>query len=184
MNGKRMIAVVAAALVLGLVGGNVVSGFAATAPAATGTTNSGLGLRLGASMRDSGGRLLDVVAKLTGTSTTAVIAERQAGKTYTQIAEAKGIKSAAVVDEALKVRTTVLAEKVKAGNITQAQADAAAANMKTRLTTRVDSVNTECDGTGTGGGQGGGMGRGKGSAGRGQGGGMGGGANCTVTPAQ
>ena len=44
----------------------------------------------------------------------------------------------------------MLAEKVKSGAITQAQADAAAANMKTRLTTRVDSVNTACDGRGLG----------------------------------
>ncbi len=49
--------------------------------------------------------------------------------------------------------------------------------MKTRLTTRVDSVNTACDGTGagsagTGGGKGGGRGAGRG---------MGGGGTCTVT---
>ncbi len=117
-------------------------------------------------MRDSGGRLLDIVAKLTGTTTAAVVAERQAGKTFTQIAAAKNIKSSTVVDEALKVRTAVLAEKVKSGAITQAQADAAAANMKTRLTTRVDSVNTACDGSGAGGGKGGGMGGGRGARSR------------------
>ena len=38
------------------------------------------------------------------------------------------MSSAAVVAEALKVRQTVLAEKVKAGDITQAQADAAIAD--------------------------------------------------------
>ncbi len=178
MNVKRITALVAAALVLGLVAGNVASSFAVTAN--TAPAGTGAGLRLGVAMRDSGGRLLDVVAKLTGTSTQAVIAERQAGKTFTQIAAAKNIKASAVVEEALKVRTTVLAEKVKTGAITQAQADAAAANMKARLTTRVDSVNTSCDGTGsgsTGRGKGGGMGGG-GGAGRG----MGGGGNCTVTP--
>ena len=101
MNAKRISALVAAALVMGLVAGNVASSFAATTAT---TTGSGAALRLGATMRDSGGRLLDVVAKLTGTSTEAVVTERQAGKTYTQIAAAKGISSAAVVDEALKVR--------------------------------------------------------------------------------
>jgi hypothetical protein len=164
---------------MGLVAGNVASSFAATAT----TTNAGTGtgLRLGATMRDSGGRLLDVVAKLTGTSTDAVVAERKAGKTFTQIAAAKNIKASAVVEEALKVRTTVLAEKVKSGAITQTQADAAAANMKTRLTTRVDSVNTACDGTGSGSGAGGGKGGGRGMGG-GQGGGRGmGGGTCTAT---
>jgi hypothetical protein len=176
MNAKRITALVAAALVMGLVAGNVASSFAATAT--TGNAATGTGLRLGASMRDSGGRLLDVVAKLTGTSTSAVVAERQAGKTYTQIAAAKNIKSSEVVAEALKVRSTVLAEKVKSGTITQAQADAAATNMKTRLTTRVDSVNTACDGTASGSGAGGGKGGGRG-AGRGTGGG---GGTCTIAP--
>ena len=172
MNAKRITALVAAALVMGLVAGNVVSSFAATAT--TTSAGSGTGLRLGVAMRDSGGRLLDVVAKLTGTSTGAVVAERQAGKTYTQIAAAKNIKASAVVDEALKVRTTVLTAKVKSGAITQAQADAALANMKTRLTERVSSVNTSCDGTGSG------LGGARGMGGRGAGRGMSGGMNCTV----
>jgi len=168
MNTKRIVALVAAALVVGLVTGNVASGFAATTTAGNG---SGAGLRLGATMRESGGRLLDVVAKLTGSSTEAVVAERKAGKSFTQIAAASNIKASTVVDEALKARTAVLAEKVKSGAITQAQADAAAANMKTRLTSRVDSVNTACDGTGAGAG-----------AGRGQGGvrGAGRGGACTT----
>jgi hypothetical protein len=177
MNAKRITALVAAALVLGLVAGNVASSFAAT-PTTSAPTSAAL--RLGATMRESGGRLLDVVAKLTGSTTSAVVAERQAGKTFTQIAAAKNISSSAVVEEALKVRATVLTEKVRSGAITQAQADAAAANMKTRLTTRVDSVNTSCDGTGSGSGADGGKGGGMGG-GRGAGRGMGGGGNCTVT---
>ena len=52
---------------MGLVAGNVASSFAATSTAPNAGT--GTGLRLGVAMRDSGGRLLDVVAKLTGTST-------------------------------------------------------------------------------------------------------------------
>ena len=66
MNAKRITALVAAALVMGLVAGNVASSFAATAT--TANAGTGTGLRLGVAMRDSGGRLLDVVAKLTGTS--------------------------------------------------------------------------------------------------------------------
>lgn len=171
MNGKRIAALLAAALVMGLVAGNVASSFAASATTDPGT---GLGMRLGATMRDGGGRLLDVVAKLTGSTTDAVVAERQAGKSFTQIAAAKNVQASTVVDEALKARTAVLAEKVKSGAITQAQADAAAAAMKTRLAERVDSVNSACDGTGAG------AGGGRGGA-RGAGRGAGCGGICTAT---
>lgn len=173
MNGKRWMAAVAGALVAGLVLGSVVSGYAATTPSAAQTSAPGLGLRLGAAMRDSGGRLLDVVAKLTGKTTTAVVAERQAGKTFSQIAAESGVSSSKVVDEALKTRQQILATKVSAGAITQAQADSALTTMKTRLTSRVDTVNTSCNGTGSGGGRGAGAGRGSGGGmgGRGSGGG-------------
>ena len=174
MNVKRTTAAVAGALVAGLVLGSVVSSYAA-APTTSTAPNRGTlaaacgsaGMRLGTAMRDSGGRLLDVVAKLTGQSTADVVAKRQAGKTFSQIAAEKSVDSAAIVAEALKVRQTLLAEKVTAGTITQEQADTALTNMKTRLTERVDSVNTSCDGAG------GGMG--SGGKGRGAGGGMGGG---------
>ena len=52
-----------------------------------------LGLQLGSTMRESGGRLLDVVAKLTGKTTADVTAERQAGKTFTQIAAENDVSS-------------------------------------------------------------------------------------------
>ena len=175
MKGKRALALVAAALVVGLVAGNVASGFAATAASGS-ATRSGTGLRLGAAMRDSGGRLLDVVAKLTGLSTTEVAAKRAEGETLAQIAADKGVNSSAVVDEALKARTSTLDAEVKAGTITQAQADAAKATMKARLEQRVDTANTACDGSGTGGGRGPGMG-GTGCSG----GGCGGAGRAAVT---
>lgn len=169
MNTKRILAAVAGALVAGLVLGNIASGFAAGAPRAAspsisqGAATCGvLGLRLGSTMRGSGGRLLDVVAKLTGKSTADVTTERQAGKTFSQIAAERNVSSSAVVDESLKVRQGVLSAKVKDGTITQAQADAALVAMKTQLTNRVDAVNTNC---GAGGGRGAGLGAGCGGAG-------------------
>lgn len=175
MNVKRVTAAIAGALVAGVVLGSVVSGYAAAPKAATSAPQSGIvaacgaaGLRLGAAMRDSGGRMLDVVAKLTGTSEADILAKRQAGKTFAQIAAEKNVNSDAIVAEALKVRQTLLAEKVTAGDITQAQADTALATMKTQLTQRVDSVNTNCNGSG------GGMGGGRGA-------GSGRGANCGAT---
>jgi len=191
MNAKRITAAVVGALVAGVVLGSVVSGYAATTTetptaktvaAACGTA----GLRLGAAMRDSGGRMIDVVAKLTGTTAADVQTKRAAGKTFAQIAAEKNVSSAAVVAEALKVREALLDQKVADGTITQAQADAALGNMKTRLTDRVNTANADCDGSGAGGRQGGGMGgqgRGRGAGGMGGGRGAGNGANC-ITPAQ
>jgi len=188
MNKKRVIALAAATLVVGLVLGNIVGAWAA-GPAAPATSNAatsgvvasacGLGLRMGASVRDAGGRLIDVVAKLTGLSTEDVAAKRAAGQSIAQIAESENVSSATVVDEALKVREQLLAEKVKAGEITQAQADQALAAMKTRLTTRVDS--TAACGSGGGCGAGGGMGAGRGGMGAGRGAGGCGMGGCGVT---
>lgn len=191
MDTKRVITAVAAALVVGVVAGNVVSGWAAapTAPAAgtapTATAPAGLGLRLGAAMQAGGARLSDVVAKLTGLPVADVIAKRTAGSSYADIAASKDVSSAKVVDESLKARQTILAEQVKAGAITSEQADAALANMETRLTERVTATDNSCTGTG-GGGRGMGAGQGRGQ-GRGMGGGQGcgmGGADCAKTATQ
>jgi len=170
----KIFAFVAGALVAGAVLGSVTSGYAATTGSTT--TNpavaacAGLGLRMGSAVRDGGGRLLDVVAKLTGKTTDEVTAERQAGKTMAQIGAEKNVSETAIVDSALKVRADVLAAKVKSGAITQSQADAALSTMKTRLSDRVTSTSTGCDGAGNRAGNGGG--------GRGIGGGGCGGAGC------
>ena len=108
-------------------------------PPAAGTGNAGvvttcgdLGLRLGTAIRDGGGRLLDVVATLSGKSTEDIQAARQAGQTFTQIAADNGVDTQAVVDEAMKVRTQLLDAKVADGTITQDQADTALAAMQTQ----------------------------------------------------
>ena len=195
MDTKRVITAVAAALVVGVVAGNVVSGWAAaptaSAPRAaiTATAPAGLGLRLGAAMQAGGARLSDIVAKLTGLPVADVTAKRAAGTSYAEIAASKDVSSAKVIEESLKARETILAEKVKAGVITSEQADAALARMKTRLTERVAATDDSCAGAGGGGrGMGGGQGRGMGGGqgrgmGQGQGCGMGG-AGCATTATQ
>jgi hypothetical protein len=65
-------------------------------------------------------------------------AERQAGKSLAQIAQAKGVSKQALVDLILADRKAVVDERVKAGTLTQAQADAMLAQMKERVTTAVD----------------------------------------------
>jgi len=173
-NG-RIAAFVAAALIAGVVVGNAASGFA-TAPTATTDTQTatGMGMRLGGVMRDAGGRLADVVAKLTGMSVEDVQAQREAGTSFADIASTKDISADKVVDEAVSTRKTVLSDKVKEGAITQDQADAAVARMQDRLTDRVTSTDAGCDGTG---GKGGRMGSGRGN---GSGGGTGCGGACTA----
>src|SRR5512137_1559579 len=99
MKGTRIAALIAAALVAGLALGTVASGFAATpavnrtAAASATAPGAGLGLRLGASVRDAGGRLIDVVAKLTGLSATEVQAKRTAGQSFEQIAASKDVST-------------------------------------------------------------------------------------------
>ena len=184
MKLTKTVAWIVAALVIGLVAGNVVS--VSAAPSSDGTAVAGAGLRLGAVMRDAGGRLSDVVADLTGQSVDEVLAKRTEGTSFADIAAAKDVTSSQVVDAALKVRTEVLKERVEAGAITQEQADAAADRMKTRLTDRVSSTDAGCTGAGAGsgggmmgGGGGGMMGGGRG----GRGGAGGGGGICTQAPA-
>lgn len=173
MKHTRTAALVAAALVLGLIVGNVASGIAAPSKAAstTATTAGSCGLGLGPVMRNAGARLADVVAKATGLSLDEVYAERAAGKSFADIAESKGVSASKVVDEAIKVRGEVLAELVRAGQLTQEQADAALERMRTRLQQRLTSAQP-CSG-----GCGGGFGAGRGARG-GRGGGRGMGSGC------
>lgn len=190
IGSKRRTAILAGGLAVAIVLGSVSTGFAATAAnSAPAQAVASCGIGVGSAVRSAGGRLLDVVAKLTGQTTEQVAAARASGKTFTQIAADKNVSSTAVVSEALKVREQALTTKVKAGSITQSQADTALATMKTRVTQRLADP-TACTGTGTGTGTGagsgartgGGSGAGTGSGtGRGAGGsgrGGGGGGNC------
>lgn len=184
MKQGKAAAWIVAALVLGLVTGGVVTGGAAPAPEATATaTAQGLGLKLGAAMRDAGGRLSDVVAKLTGQEAAEVVEQRQAGTSFADIAAKYDVTGDQVVAEAIEVRKQMLDSKVDAGALTEDQAAAALDRMKTRLTERVEATDESCTGTG-----GGGMGRGardgSGGGGRGMGrGGAGCGGACTTAPA-
>lgn len=184
MKHGKAAALVAAALVLGLVTGGVVTGGAAPAPEATTTaTTQGLGLKLGAAMRDAGGRLSDVVAKLTNQEAAQIVEQRQAGTSFADIAAKYDVTGDQVVAEAIEVRKQMLDSKVDAGALTDEQATAALDRMKTRITERVEATDESCTGTG-----GGGMGRGardgSGNGGGGMGrGGAGRGGACTTAPA-
>ena len=114
-----------------------------------------------------------IVAGLTGKSVEQVTAERAAGKTYGTIASEAG-KLDEFKAETLELRKAILDQRVKDGNLTQAQADAVYNTMKANQAI--------CDGTGSarmGLGNGTGQGIGAG-AGRRNGGGRGMNAGCRL----
>jgi len=178
MKKSRTAMLVAGALVLGLTLGSL--GIATAAPAQTAAATTGLGLKLGATMRQAGATVADVVAKVTGQPVADVRAACTAGASFAAIAAKKGVTTQTVVADTLTARKTALDTVVKSGRITQAQADAALARMKDRVTARVSATGaTNCDGTGNGAGNGAGMGRGGSGCGSGCGG-----CGAAATPAQ
>lgn len=175
MKSSKSIALVALGLTAGLVLGSVGVSFAATETTSTNPVVCA-GAKMGQSIRDAGGRLVDIVAELTGLSADEVQAERAAGKSAADIAEANGSSAEEVVSAALEARKALLDERVADGTLTQEQADLMYDRMSERLTER---VNTDETGRPSWAGQGGGIGGGRG--GRGGMRGQGACGNCTVT---
>jgi hypothetical protein len=181
----KVITLIAAGLVAGLVLGSF--GLASAVPANDPATGEclGTGARMGLAMRDAGARMADVLADLTGLSVDDIRDRRADGESVADIAESENVSSEAVVDAALAARKEILDAKVADGSITPEQADAMLAQMTERLTERVES--TEQGGWGRGGGRGMGAGAcgGQGGAGgRGAGGGAGAcGGVCPQVPA-
>ncbi|MDI6712755.1 MAG: hypothetical protein QMD96_05895 [Anaerosomatales bacterium] len=166
---SKSLALIAVGLVAGLVLGSVSLAFAAPAATATGTVAPQTGvlgacIGMGQAIRGAGARLIDVLADLTGLSTTDIQAKRAAGESIADIAKSEGVDPDDVVAKALEAREALLEQKVADGTITQEQADAALAQMKTRLTER---VNTTATGRPSWAGQGAGRGAGRGGNGAG-----------------
>lgn len=159
MKKSKAIALVAAGLVAGLVLGSVGVSYAVTGTDDTSCGGPGLGVRMGQTLRDAGGRLIDIVAELTGLTVDEVQAARAEGESIAEIAEANGSSAEEVVAGALEVRKEALDARVADGTITQEQADAAYDRMTERLNER---VTTDEVGPPAWSGQGRGMGRGMG----------------------
>lgn len=143
MNRKRIVALTVAALVAGLVVGNMASAFAVR-PALdrqpVESASCGSGLRLGPMMRAAGGRMVDVVANLTGLSVDEIADRRASGESIATIAESAGVSADKVVNTTLDVRKKALNKAVANGDLTREQADAALERMRERLTERVTST--------------------------------------------
>jgi hypothetical protein len=94
---------------------------------------------------------LAAAATALGMTEAALQAELEAGKTAAQVAESKGVDVQKVVDAVVAVDTAEIEAAVKAGTITQAQADARLANLEQHVT---DEVNATGLGHGSGRGHG------------------------------
>jgi len=105
----------------------------------------------------------EIVSSLTGKTVEAVIAERAEGSTYGTIADDAG-KLEEFKTQMLEAKKAWLAERVKAGTLTQERAD--------EILKAIESNQATCDGTGGGRigmGMGAGFGQGAGQCGMGQG---------------
>ena len=79
-------------------------------------------------------------AKLLGITVDQLRTAHESGQTLTQIAAAHGISKANLVSKLVAAAKTQLAADVKAGRLTQAQADAISADLSTRISDMVDRV--------------------------------------------
>lgn len=86
--------------------------------------------------------LSDAVLQLLGMTRDQVRAERQAGKSLVQIAQAKNITEQQLVDTILAPVKTALAQQVADGKLTQAEADTKLANLTQIVTKMVESTAT------------------------------------------
>ena len=80
-----------------------------------------------------------VIAKAIGITESALITELQAGKTPAQVATAHGVTVQKVIDALVADGVSELAADVKAGRLTQAQADSMKAQVTQRATDQVDN---------------------------------------------
>jgi hypothetical protein len=90
----------------------------------------------------------DAVAQALGITVDQLRTAQESGKTLTQIAVSKGISKTALVDKLVAAAKADLAAEVKAGRLTQAQADARSTDLTARITARVDRVGRRGGGPG------------------------------------
>lgn len=90
---------------------------------------------------------LDTAASVIGITTDQLRTALDSGKTLAQVAQSKGVSQATLVDKLVAAEKTRISAAVKAGQLTQAQADTRIADLKTRIT---EQVTTTCAGGGRG----------------------------------
>ena len=150
MNSKKLIngAFAAATIMVGIVAFNVGSTAAqGPNPAQTPTTQQGYGrgggnmsgMMMRGRMGGQDNSLVTIAATTLGIERTDLVTELNGGKTIADVAKDKGMDLSKIVDAALAQRATWLQDAVKAGRITQAQADANLATMKANITAQLSA---------------------------------------------
>jgi len=135
MRNRKTLVLVGLSVALALVLGTVGVAFAVTDPAV-----APCGIGMGTAVRDAGIRLVDILADLTGLSTTEIAAERAEGASIADVAEANGVAADEVLAAALAARAELLDGLVADGTITQDQADLMYEQMTDRLSERITST--------------------------------------------
>lgn len=128
---KKLVVVVSATALVALLGLFVVGTTLAQGPGfapnrAPGTTQGGAWGRV----CQGAGVVSDAVSKLLGLTPEQIYTERTASKTLSQIANAQGVTDQQLIDAIIAGRQEVIAQAVKDGQMTQAQADWMLAKMK------------------------------------------------------
>ena len=128
---KRIVAVIGTVMAVSLVGLFVVGSAFAQGPTPPPTTapQTPWGHAWGR-VCDGAGVVSDVISKLLGMTPEQIYAERQAGKTLSDLAKAKGISDQQLIDAITAGRQGVIDQAVKDGRITQTQADWLLSKMK------------------------------------------------------
>jgi hypothetical protein len=157
MTTPRWLAVVTAALVMGLVAGGV-----GLAMAATGSEDAlPEGAPNGAPVHARGEGehpKLELFAELTGLTEEEIREAKQAGQSFAKIAEEAGVSSDALIDEMYGEQLSTIEERLADGLITDEQAQWMEDNMRERIEERVMSEGAGHRGPGMPGGMPGRMG--------------------------
>lgn len=97
--------------------------------------------------RGAAGTVKENVAKLLGLTTDQVIAEREKGKSFADIAKDKGVSADKLTDVIIDSRKDSIEQRVKDGTLTRERADAIIARMTERIKERVTAQNSGCSST-------------------------------------
>lgn len=93
---------------------------------------------------------LDTAAEAIGIPRSELLAQLEDGKSIAQVAQSKDVDPQKVIDAVVAAVKADLAERVQAGDITQAQADAKAENLAARITELVNREGLPAHGPGKG----------------------------------
>lgn len=132
MKAKKWIA---GALSVAALGGMLYIGqpavsYAADSPTTvTNTWQKGAGLGMGRVQNS----MLDFISTLLGMEKTAVLEERQAGKSMVSIAESKGVNEETLVNKVVEQRKAIIDQRVKDGTMTEEQAQLCEEEMDARI---------------------------------------------------